>query len=88
MKKNTMQLSITVPDEIGVEVKRRTTNVSGFITEAVERHLREIRRQEALEHLADAFEKAQGRVDADVDEVNQRWRREGERLFDADGRKT
>ena len=46
-----MRLTITVPDEIGEEVKERSGNVSAFVTEAIIERLDQMKRREARERI-------------------------------------
>lgn len=48
-----MRLTVTVPDEIGQEVKKRTDNVSAYVTAALEERLRIEKRDEARRKLLD-----------------------------------
>lgn len=74
-----MRITVTVPDEIGKEIKGRTDNVSAYVSEALEERLqKEKRRQARLELLEMA---GKGHVDPEIDAINQRERREGDRDF-------
>lgn len=72
-----MRITVRLPDDLGEDVKRRTDNVSGYVTEAltekIQREERRCARRELLE-MAD-----EGTVDPDIHEENQRMRREGDR---------
>jgi hypothetical protein len=72
-----MRITVRLPDELGEDVKRRTDNVSGYVTEALtEKIQREERRQSRRELLEMAGE---GDVDPGLHEQNQRMRRQGDR---------
>lgn len=72
-----MRITVRLPDDLGEDVKRRTDNVSGYVTEALtEKIQREERRRARRELLEMAGE---GAVDPDLHEQNQRMRRQGDR---------
>jgi hypothetical protein len=72
-----MRITVRLPDDLGEDVKRRTDNVSGYVTEAIsEKIQREERRRARRELLEMAGE---GDVDSDLHEQNQRMRRHGDR---------
>ncbi len=74
-----MRITVTVPDEIGKEVKSRTDNVSAYVSDALEERLRKEKRDAARRDLLRFA--GTGGVDPDINEINQRWRREGDRDF-------
>jgi len=73
-----MRITIRVPDDLGEEVKRRTDNVSAYVTDALTEKLQKEKRDEARREL---FRYAGTGVDESLHEINQRERREGDRSF-------
>lgn len=74
-----MRITIRLPDELGEEVKRRTDNVSAYVTEALSEKVRREKRDEARRRLLRFA--GTGGVDSDLHEINQRERHEGDRDF-------
>ncbi len=68
-----MRITVTVPDEVGEAMRRRTTNVSAFVAEAIREKLRAIERMEARERLRLLLDKA--RVEPTILETLQQERR-------------
>ncbi len=75
-----MRITVRVPDDLGAEVKERTDNVSAYVTDALAEKLTRERRRAAREEI---LEKAQegGTPADDIYAINQRQRREGDRMF-------
>jgi hypothetical protein len=75
-----MRVTVRLPDELGEEVKRRTDNVSAYVTEALSDRVRKEKRDEARRRLRRFA--GTGGVDPDLHKINQRQRREGDRDFE------
>ena len=75
-----MRITIRVPDDLGAELKERTNDVSAYVLDALAEKLRRERRRAAREEI---LEKAQegGTPADDIYDINQRERREGDRMF-------
>lgn len=72
-----MRITVRVPDELGEEVKRRTDNVSAYVTDAISEKLHKEEREDAR---WDILEKAGGEPpDVDLHALNQRQRRQEDR---------
>ena len=76
-----MRITVRVPDELGKEVKRRTDNVSAYVTDALTEKLQKEKRDEARREL---LQFAGTGIDEDLHEINQRERREGDRTYSTD----
>ncbi len=75
-----MRITVRLPDDLGENVKRRTDNVSAYVTDALtEKIEREERRRARRELLNMAGE---GSVDPDIHEQNQQLRRAEDRSGD------
>ncbi len=80
-----MRITVRIPDDLGEDVKRRTENVSAYVTEAV---TEKIQREERRKARRDILEMAgEGDVDSDLHAINQRMRREGDRTHPQSGEK-
>ena len=75
-----MQITVQVPDDLEAELKERTNDVSAYVLDALAEKLRRERRRAAREEI---LEKAQegGTPADDIYDINQRERREGDRMF-------
>jgi Arc/MetJ-type ribon-helix-helix transcriptional regulator len=76
-----MRITVRVPDDLGEEVKRRTDNVSAYVTDALTEKLEREKRKEARREL---LRFAGTGIDESLHEINQRERREGDRTFSTD----
>ena len=72
-----MRITVRLPDDLGEDVKRRTDNVSGYVTEALAEKIQREERRSARRELPEMA--GEGTVDPDIHEENQRMRREGDR---------
>jgi len=72
-----MRITVRLPDDLGEDVKRRTDNVSGYMTEALSEKIQREERRRARRELLEMAE--EGDVDSDLHEHNQRMRRHGDR---------
>lgn len=78
-----MRITVRLPDELGEDVKRRTDNVSGYVTEALTEKIQREERQRARRELLEMA--GEGNVDPGLHKQNQRMRRQGDRSdFGAD----
>ena len=73
-----MRITVRIPDDLGEDVKRRTDNVSAYVTEALTEKLRREKRDEARREL---LRFAGTGVDSSLYDINQQQRREGDRDF-------
>ena len=73
-----MRITVRIPDDLGEDVKRRTDNVSAYVTDALTEKLRREKRDEARREL---LRFADTGLDASLHDINQRERREGDRDF-------
>lgn len=73
-----MRITVRLPDELGEEVKRRTDNVSRYVKDAVTEKIQREERRQARQDLLDMA--GEGTVDPHVHDLNQKMRREGDRL--------
>ena len=72
-----MRITVRLPDDLGEDVKRRTDNVSGYVTEALSEKIQREERRRARRELLDMA--GEGTVDPDLHKENQRMRRQGNR---------
>lgn len=72
-----MRITVRLPDDLGEEVKRRTDNVSGYVTEAISAKIQREERRRARRELLEMA--GEGDVEPDLHEQNQRMRRHGDR---------
>lgn len=76
-----MRITVRLPDELGEEIKRRTDNVSAYVTDALTEKIRTEKRDNARRRL---LRFAGTGIDDSLYEINQRERREGDRSFSTD----
>jgi len=72
-----MRITVRLPDDLGEDVKRRTDNVSGYVTEALAEKIQREERRRAREELLEMA--GEGSVDPGLHEENQRMRRREDR---------
>jgi len=78
-----MRITVRLPDDLGDEVKRRTDNVSAYVSEALAEKIERERRREARLNI---LENATGTSpDVDLHALNQRRRREEDRTASIKG---
>lgn len=73
-----MRITVRLPDELGEDVKRRTDNVSRYVKDALTEKIQREERRQARQDLLDMA--GEGTVDPHAHDLNQKMRREGDRL--------
>ncbi len=73
-----MRITVRLPDDLGQEVKKRTDNVSAYVTDALTEKLQKEKRDETRREL---LRYAGTGVDESLHEINQQERRDATRSF-------
>ena len=65
----TIKVSVSLPEELVLEMKRLAPNLSAFVTEGMRRHVMRVRTEQALRGSAGAWESGEHPDLADLDDV-------------------
>lgn len=72
-----MRITVRLPDDLGEEVKRRTDNVSGYVTDALTEKIRREKRRRARQEILDLA--GSESVGSALHDTNQKMRRREDR---------